>query len=507
MPRQRKSRETSKKLKQTTLTGSIQSPSRGRTKPSPSQPVAKRRRVDYLSDEQNEPSDDSDIGAFKLEPKGPDEDDEELTPPPAKRKRMSFVVDSDAEESEEDVPIARRGTRSVKRKERDKVKKSNAPVKNKIGKDSVSPPRRRKLVKGKRPAAKSDSEESDEVEPERIIESRFRSRDKKTEYQKNLERLKRKKQGKPMDSDDDDEDEDEDEEEKEEEEEEAPFRGAMPGSDKNSLFDGSESDGSGSFIVEDDGAGLAALPVEFSMESHQDLSHNFKKIFQFFVHIAVHPPIERHEFMEMQMKNEVYFSVPLLAARRKIIGLRDSLVASSVWKPEFKGPLERYPELDLVQLEFSMPGCDACNLGARMSTLNGRLLGEAYDRLGFEDLDLSDESSSEGEYRTDFHLGRFCARRTRVYHDLSHWEYMLFKTINEEVDDLHVAKQEKGAGRFVRVAWPEGLQPPKDLQDADGICDWLDQRKVVEMEWERLKGYMERARGLELAAKRGDDAD
>ncbi|KAJ3813187.1 hypothetical protein F5876DRAFT_35639 [Lentinula aff. lateritia] len=497
MPRQRKSRETSKKLKQTTLTGSIQSPSRGRSKPSPAQPVAKRRRVDYLLDEQNEPSDDSDIGAFKLEPKGPDEDDDELTPSPAKWKRMSFVVGSDAEESEEDVPIARRGTRSVKRKEIAKVKKSNAPVENKIGKDSVSPPRHRKLVKGKRPAAKSDSEESDEVEPERIIESRFRSRDKKTEYQKNLERLKRKKQGKPMDSDDG-----ENEEEKEEEEEEAPFKGAMPDSDKNSLFDSSES-----FIVEDDGAGSAALPVEFSMESHQDLSHNFKKIFQFFVHIAVHPPIERHEFMEIQMKNEVYFSVPLSAARRKIIGLRDSLVASSVWKPEFKGPLERYPELDLVQLEFSMPGCDACNLGARMSTLNGRLLGEPYDRLGFEDLDLSDESLSEGECRTDFHLGRFCARRTRVYHDLSHWEYMLFKTINEEVDDLHVAKQEKGASHFVRVAWPEGLQPPKDLQDADGICDWLDQRKVVEMEWEKLKGYMERARGLELAAKKGDDAD
>ncbi|KAJ4469396.1 hypothetical protein C8J55DRAFT_523838 [Lentinula edodes] len=466
MPRQRKSRETSKKLKQTTLTGSIH------------QPVAKRRRVDYLSDEQNEPSDDSDIGAFKLEPKGPDEDDEELTPPPAKRKRMSFVVDTDAEESEEDVPIARRGTRSVKRKERDKVKKSNAPVKNKIGKGHAKGKGKEPVVMSsdsdadrKRPVAKSDSEESDEVEPERIIESRF-------QYQKNLERLKRKKQGKPMDSDDDDEDEDE---EKKEEEEEAPSRGAMPGSDKNSLFDGSESDGSESFIVEDDGAGLAALP--------SNLSHNFKKIFQFFVHIAVHPPIERHEFMEMQMKNEVYFSVPLLAARRKITGLRDSLVASSVWKPEFKGPLERYPELDLVQLEFSMPGCDACNLGARMSTLNGRLLGEPYDRLGFEDLDLSDESSSEGEYRTDFHLGRFCARRTRVYHDLSHWEYMLFKTINEEVDDLH------------------GLQPPKDLQDADGICDWLDQRKVVEMEWEKLKGYMERARGLELAAKRGDDAD
>jgi hypothetical protein len=99
--------------------------------------------------------------------------------------------------------------------------------------------------------------------------------------------------------------------------------------------------------------------------------------------------------------DEEYFSVPLTVcisllylvlllisspqvARRKILGLRDSLVASSVWRPEFKKPLETYPELDMVQLDFAMPGCDACHLGARMSTLTGRLLGEPYDPLGFE---------------------------------------------------------------------------------------------------------------------------
>ena len=91
---------------------------------------------------------------------------------------------------------------------------------------------------------------------------------------------------------------------------------------------------------------------------------------------------------------------------------------------------------------------------------------------------------------------------------MNHYQqYMLFKVINDEVDDLHIAKQEKGAGRFVRVAWQGGLKPPKDLQDADGICDWLDQRKIIEMEWEKLKGYMERAQGLKLAAKKGNDVD
>jgi len=76
--------------------------------------------------------------------------------------------------------------------------------------------------------------------------------------------------------------------------------------------------------------------------------------------------------------------VPLQVTRRKISGLRDSLVASSVWRPEFKVPLETYPEFDLVPLDFAVPACDACHLGGRMSTLIGRLSGFPYDRLGFE---------------------------------------------------------------------------------------------------------------------------
>jgi Domain of unknown function (DUF4211) len=76
--------------------------------------------------------------------------------------------------------------------------------------------------------------------------------------------------------------------------------------------------------------------------------------------------------------------VPLQVTRRKISGLRDSLVASSVWRPEFRVPLETYPEFDLIPLDFAVPTCDACHLGGRMSTLTGRLSGLPYDKLGFE---------------------------------------------------------------------------------------------------------------------------
>ena len=79
-----------------------------------------------------------------------------------------------------------------------------------------------------------------------------------------------------------------------------------------------------------------------------------------------------------------YFSVPLTVTRRKLDGLRDSLVQSSVWRPNFKKSLDSYPHLEIVQLDFAVPACDACHLGGRLSTRLGRVSGSKYDRVGFE---------------------------------------------------------------------------------------------------------------------------
>lgn len=88
-----------------------------------------------------------------------------------------------------------------------------------------------------------------------------------------------------------------------------PFKGARPGAKADSLF-GSDRDEDGSsseeeededFIVEDDPLAAPLLPAEFSMETHQDLSHQFKKVFQFFVHIAAQPSKKRRKFMETNM--------------------------------------------------------------------------------------------------------------------------------------------------------------------------------------------------------------
>jgi hypothetical protein len=101
--------------------------------------------------------------------------------------------------------------------------------------------------------------------------------------------------------------EESDEEEESGQDVSKPFKGSRPsGSCAHSLFseDDDDNDSSADFIVEDDSQNVAAqLPSEFSMRSHDNLSHQFKIIFQFFVHVTVRPTVDRHAFMEDQLKS------------------------------------------------------------------------------------------------------------------------------------------------------------------------------------------------------------
>ncbi|KAK0240094.1 hypothetical protein EDD85DRAFT_824273 [Armillaria nabsnona] len=506
----KKPKKSQPKLKQGTLFGHFSSPTR---------PLLQKSKSKRVSDQESEPSvsptkrkrgrdavdasdgggSDSDVGGIKFEPKVL-VDEAKLSP--AKRRRV--VVESDDEDSSGSSALVTKRLNAKSRSLKSSKMKSSSksqPVQQVSDSESDIPVvRRSRLRKGPRNSSPPEhTEEDDELEEEHILESRLRSRHKKTAFQRNLERLKRKKQGKPMESTDSEEQGDENENDSD-----RPFKGAKPESEHDSLFDESgDSDKSSDFIVEDDGDGAALLPAEFRPQ--QDLAHQFKIVFQFFVHIAVHPAVERHDFMKRLMKDD-YFSVALISARRKLIGLRDSLVASSVWRPEFKKSLETCPEFNLFKLDFALPQCDACHLGGRLSTLRGQLGGSPYDPLGFQDLPDepkdSDDEDNEEETR-EFYFGRFCAKRTRVYHEISHWEYKLFKSVENEVDELHVHKQSDG---FVRVAYAGGKKPPEDLDDADGICEWLDERKFIDIEWQNIKELMERARQLESGAN-GNDSD
>ncbi|KAJ7111586.1 hypothetical protein C8R43DRAFT_1079123 [Mycena crocata] len=411
-------------------------------------------------------------------------------PPPKKRSRKMVVEHRKAAGSANDDETVSARPHNRKKKTGGAVASSSKEKPRSHGKH--------KEKKARRHSSPLDS--GDEVEAEHIIESRLRTRNKLSAKERALERLKcaRAKQPPPKtppESSDSSEDESD--------------------SEHDSLFDGSDSDRSSDFIVEDDG-GTVVLPKEFSMDAHEGIYHQFRKIFQFMVHVAIRPPLERQEFMQTQLKEQDYFSIPFHAAQRKISSIRGS-VASSRWQPAFIALLEKYSVFETKDLpSTSTVECDLCGRKGRRDCKKGMLSGVPYHRMGYEDTqdDSSDDSSDDDNAsmkkpeKTTFRLGRFCVERLSLFHQLSHWEYDLFKCILREVDQLHEAALGKGhilndRDVYVSINKFGKKPPPKDLHDADAIDAWLVDRNVADIEWAKLKLMMDQALNIETAVKRG----
>lgn len=229
-----------KQPKQRSLLGYFESSSPSRPEASSSKKprlslspkIAKRKRsapTKRRAVESDPPSDDggstsSDVGGIAFEPQvveiSSDEEDAEVSPkqPTATQRktrkrraesaeRTPVIVSSDSGEERIGVPITWKGKAKAKAQD-PKGKRKRAVLDSDSDEDPQ--PRKSKLVKGARPPTPETDDEDllQEVEEERespskpnldlahsnptgILESRLRTRDKKSQYQKSLEKLKR----------------------------------------------------------------------------------------------------------------------------------------------------------------------------------------------------------------------------------------------------------------------------------------------------------------------------
>ncbi|KAL5635334.1 hypothetical protein ACGC1H_004205 [Rhizoctonia solani] len=496
---------------------------------------------DALAHTDGTPSTDADVGVVQFEKKGnglgrkssrvitSDEEEDEQPGSGKSNSSSGGNVQQTSEDESEDEDVAPR--RVLKRK-------AAVVLLSDSEEENVAP--RRRLVR-RQSIQENPSDQEEEEDPmdglddQVVLDSRLRSapqrNSKKLEMRENLARLKRRKLGQdtpPVESS-----EDEDDEEEEEQEVIKPrgrrvyklIPGARPSQPTlKDWIDGSVDDEpqvavsrspsrtrdedeqrsasseNDSWIEDDDGAPAPILPEGYSMRGHQSLAHHFKVVMQLFVHLACLKAKKRLEFRQDE-RNDQYFGLPLRALRRKMDGLRDSLVTSSVWTSGFKKALNTHPELHIHDLEFAVPGCDACRIRTRLSTFKGALSGDDYDRDTFEPINRRSESvdsdeSDSGASNMVFDLGRYCQARVRCYHDFVHWEWRLFELVSDEIEMLRTAHRRKDPG-------PARGQRPA-ANDPDGIMNWLDGRGIVQQEWTRLEQLMDGARGLEY---RKNDAD
>ncbi|QRV85807.1 hypothetical protein RhiJN_13825 [Ceratobasidium sp. AG-Ba] len=451
-----------------------------------------RAQASYNEDRSSEPDASSDKNDARLEKPGDAMDESEDVEildkyeNETKKKGEIILVSSDEEEDTTKVAKKHEGEKDVSESEEEGgwVRKTgrrrtiSSPFEPSLASQGEYKPRR--IVRGKprvdEERDKSDEDIMDGLDEDSVIDSRLRSAPmlniKTTRRRNTLARLNRRRLGhdtppvRPESESFGSQDENE--------------------STQTTYSYGGASD-SGSFIDnDDDELNATALPDEFSMRTRQPLAYEFKVVIQLFVHLALMRPEERRPFRETKEYDQ-YSGVFLRRLRRRLDGLKESLVASSAWTAQFKKALDTHPELATSDLGYPTPGCEACRISSRVSTWQGTLSGDYYDQVTFELITKPEDGDDDNdeELPTTFTMGKYCEARVRCYHDFTHWEWKVFETICAEIEQLRATP-----------LWDK----PED------IINWLHSRGIVKEEQDRLEGLMEEARKLEYKID-GDDEE
>lgn len=137
---------------------------------------------------------------------------------------------------------------------------------------------------------------------------------------------------------------------------------------------------------------LAQIPLEFTRASRKPLKAHFKDAIEWLVHRKINPAFERD--------NEVYGN----AWRRlsdEVTGLANSKFVSSVWKPEFYKALRARPYI--VQQELGagfalhFENCQACGRSGHPATWSISFHGKPYNSKTLDEVESESEDSDDQE--------------------------------------------------------------------------------------------------------------
>ncbi|NXN08069.1 CCD82 protein, partial [Indicator maculatus] len=97
----------------------------------------------------------------------------------------------------------------------------------------------------------------------------------------------------------------------------------------------------------------------------------------------------------------------------------ENLISRSRWKERYKERVDCYPNVHIVMKNSKMMSCQACEMN-RYCKFNVLLSGKLYDS---RTLEVDDFMSDDKQV---LKVGKVCADRTRVYHNLKHFKYKLY---------------------------------------------------------------------------------
>ncbi|KAI9051500.1 hypothetical protein LZ554_004546 [Drepanopeziza brunnea f. sp. 'monogermtubi'] len=461
-----------------------------------SSPLKRRRpKMNIMSDEdENLPPVMSPLKRPRIATESDDSDD--ILPSPLKRPR--FVPTQEQSEEEEELP-------------------------------NVAELARRRKAKGKGRALS----ESPDIPASSARATRQQvTRRHRTEKEKQMELLKRRRAGESIEelteseSEDDDDDQNDEfqkltffDDDEEEEEEVAPSR--KRAKVRRQRGDSSDEEaGESDFVIEDDEGPLGVpeypmdIPLEFTHAAHKSPKEHFRDVIEWMVQNKLNPgfarddPVYRQGFTKLDSE---------------YLGYADSKFVSTQWTAEFIRAVYARPMILVTKLRagegveiLGEAKCQPCNHRNHQPTFALQFTGKAYKKATLEEIEGdsdSDDSASDGSEDSDkasvnskgFALpsqekvwmsGSVCAQNAQQAHTLIHWRWHLNDWVVSSLEEEGYLQPRKLAER-------EKMTSKKRMKLANKVVDrWGEENKIKTL-YRDFKSQLETARELKAKARGG----
>ncbi|KAN0106536.1 protein of unknown function (DUF4211) domain containing protein [Hyaloscypha variabilis] len=479
-----------------------------------------------IPDEEDEDEDDVVLFSPRKQRQQPvietEEDDDDIRLPSPRKRNPRARVETVEDDSQPVISPLKRGRQAAE-----------------SDSDTVLSPTKRPRNSGREIEFSSDSDlpspktmaanlkrKSKSKTPPRFTRQQKTVRRHRTEKEKTMELMKRRRAGENIDqvtdsSESDEEEEDEDDELQQlsefDDEESSPEIPAKPTKAAKRKAQPQNSDGevdTDDFITEDEDGpigvpDMSLIPLEFTSAAHKPIKEHFKDVVEWMVHNKVNPGFE--------WKDPVYET-----AFRKVDaeagGFADSKFVSTQWTAAFTRAVYARPILELRKLN---PGegidvlgeakCEACNHRKHVPTWSIQFKGKAYSKVTLEEIDQessdddSDDSNSDSsdsdkasvdekgqkllsEDKTWF-AGAVCKQNAEHAHTLIHWKWHL--------NDWVVSRlEEEGECTPAKLAERDKMNAKQRHKYANKIVDRWQAQDIIKTLYKDFKTQKDTAREL-----------
>ncbi|KAH8754005.1 hypothetical protein F5882DRAFT_339084 [Hyaloscypha sp. PMI_1271] len=462
-----------------------------------------------------------------------DEDEQDIRSPSPRKQRARAIIESEEDESQPIVSPLKRTRRPVESEDSDLVLSPAKRQRNSrqrdvdLSSDSDLPSPRTIAASLKR-QPKSTSKT-----PPRFTRQQKTVRRHRTEKEKKMELLKRRRAGENIDTVTDssesasDEEDDEDEGLQQlsefEDEEPSPENARKPTKPAKRATrhpnSGGETD-TDDFVIEDEEGPLgipthlAEIPLEFTSAAHKPIKEHFRDVVEWMVHNKVNPAFE--------WKDPVY-ETAFRKVDQECGGFADSKFVSTQWTAEFTKAIYARPILEIRELN---PGegidvlgeakCEACNHRKHVPTFSLQLKGKAYNKVTLEEVDKDSDSDEESDdddsddssdasidergatllsEDKQWFAGRVCKFNAEQAHTLIHWKWHLNDWVVSRLED-------EGECTPAKLAERDKMKGKQRHKYANKIVDRWQAEGIIKTLYKDFKSQKDTARELQ-AQKRG----